>query len=540
MASITKQHVGMYTYLYESVSYRDELGRPRNTKTKIGKIDPFTGETIYTPEYVARTPNLQKEVSKAANESKIPQEVGEEILDNVKSYGVYWFIRSAAEKLGLLDILKQAIPSLWKEILTIASYLIASDKPVMYCQDWLSENEWFNVGSMTSQRISELLTAIGEQERNDFYRAWCRHIQEREYVALDITSFSSYSKQIQECEFGHNRDNENLRQTNLCMLFGEQSKLPIYQTNYSGSLSDVTTLENTIAEFTALLGDIIAVIVMDKGFFSTKNINMLLSKNINFLISIPFTNKFAKKLVEDAREGIDHVDNLIKTSGAPVRGVHKLYDWGTKGKKDKKGIKLHTHIFYDPERGVIERNELLQNVIDLKEMVLKGKDSKKHAKNIKRYLIVKKSSKAPCGCTVKIREDVIEKSLKTTGWFVLLSNYVEDPQEAFDVYRMKDAVEKGFWKYKNNLNLDRLRIHSHERLKNKTFVAFIALILASYVHQIMKEKNLYKHMTFDKVFITLAKLKVSTMSGQHFLRPITREQKDLLKNFDLPQPKYPM
>ena len=34
MTSITKQHIGKYTYLYESTSYRDKQGRPRNKKNK--------------------------------------------------------------------------------------------------------------------------------------------------------------------------------------------------------------------------------------------------------------------------------------------------------------------------------------------------------------------------------------------------------------------------------------------------------------------------------------------------------------------------
>jgi hypothetical protein len=40
MASITRQKVGNYTYLYLSQSFRDAQGRPKNHKTPIGKIDP--------------------------------------------------------------------------------------------------------------------------------------------------------------------------------------------------------------------------------------------------------------------------------------------------------------------------------------------------------------------------------------------------------------------------------------------------------------------------------------------------------------------
>jgi transposase len=457
----------------------------------------------------------------------------EQVLDSVKDYGVFWFLRTAAEKTGLWDILQQALPSIWQEIFTLACYLIVSDKPVMYCEDWISENEWLDVSNMSSQRVSDVLSAFGEADRNSFYRAWCRHIQEREYVALDITSISSYSQQIQECEWGHNRDNENLPQINLCMLFGENSRLPVYQTNYSGSLGDVSTLENTLTEFNALLGPINAVLVMDKGFFSTRNINMLMEKGIRFLISVPFTSKFAKQQVEGERKDIDKVSNVILTSGTPIRGVYKHRAWGGDGEK------LHVHIFFNPQKALKERNDLFENIAKLKRIAVDDADNEKHAKDIKRYLIVRKSEKAEGGYTINVREDVVSKSLETAGWFVLISNHVSDPQEAYDVYRMKDVVEKGFWKYKNSLGLERLRIHSNERMQNKTFAAFVALILASYVHKTMKDRELYKIMTFDKLFLILAKLKSTIVNGQRFLRPLTKQQKDLFKIFDMPLPHMP-
>ena len=152
MASITKQRIGKYTYLYESTSFRDEQGRPRNKKVKIGKIDQDTGEPVYTPEYALK---LGIEQTKLSSE---PPAIGsiKEILDQVKDYGVYWFFMQIVKKIGLLNILQEAFPLQWKEIFTLSCYLITMDKPVMYCEDWLSENEWLEVGSMTSQRVSDL------------------------------------------------------------------------------------------------------------------------------------------------------------------------------------------------------------------------------------------------------------------------------------------------------------------------------------------------------------------------------------------------
>lgn len=531
MASITKQRIGKYTYLYESASFRDECGRPRNKKTKIGKIDPASGAIIYTQEYKEKTPGLvlTPQSDLCTQEHRAERDTAQQILDSVRDYGVYWFLKAAAEKTGLWDMLQQAFPSVWKEVFTLACYLIASDKPVMYCEDWVSDNKWLDVGSMSSQRVSDLLVSFGETERNKFYRQWCKHIREKEYIALDITSVSSYSRQIEDCEWGHNRDNENLPQINLCMLFGENSRLPVYQTNYSGSLGDVSTLEATMSEFNALLGVNEAVIIMDKGFFSAKNVNMLFEKGIKFLVSMPFTSKFAKQQVESERKDIDQIANVILTSGAPIRGAHKLRAWGNDGKK------LHVHVYFDPAKALKERNEIFNSVARLKEFAMENHESDKYKNEIRRWLIVRKSEKAG-GYTISIREDVVAKCLATAGWFVLVSNHIEDAQEAFDIYRMKDVVEKGFWKYKNSLGLDRLRVHGDERAQNKTFVAFIALILASYVHNIMKDKELYKSMTFDRLFLILAKLKCATVSGQHILRPLTKQQKDLFKAFDIPLP----
>ena len=93
MASITRQHVGKYTYLYESVSFRDELGRPRNKKTKIGKLDLKTGLPVYLPEYLERMAAQGTPVEVPQLPEKEPEndwnKVVEQTLDSVKSYGAF-------------------------------------------------------------------------------------------------------------------------------------------------------------------------------------------------------------------------------------------------------------------------------------------------------------------------------------------------------------------------------------------------------------------------------------------------------------------
>jgi len=527
MSSITKQTVGNNTYLYESHSFRDDTGRPRNHKVKIGKIDRVTGRALYTQEYIDRmreagTPLVIPETDRIDG---LEQRISE-ALDSLKSYGLFYFLKKTGEKIKLIEILQQTLPTYWEELCMLCFYLIGNDKPLMYMEDWISENESYPVGKMSSQRLSELLCAFGQKERNDFYRAWCAANSSDEYMALDITSISSYSSLIQECERGYNRDGENLSQINLCLLFGEKTQMPVYQTIYSGSLKDVTTFKGTIAEMEAISGGKKLVLVADKGFYSGKNVKMLVEKHSGneFLMAVPFTNNWARELVREERGSIDTAANVIKTSHSPSRGVSReinLYD-----------LQLTAHVLYNPERALAERNELYSHVVWLKEMVESGKETPAFRSDIEKYLLVRKD-KEICA---EIKQQAIERDLEISGWVVILGNGTLTVQQAHDIYRKKDVVEKAFLKYKNLLGFYRLRVHTDERMRNKLFVAFISLTLVSYIHKVMKEKDLYRKMTMEKLFITLSKLKKIALNGHHILRPITKEQQEIFSAFSIPRP----
>ncbi len=116
------------------------------------------------------------------------------------------------------------------------------------CKPW-AENS-YGTTAPTSQRISELLRALDEDSRMRFYRKWAILRTEHEYLALDITSISSWSELISFVEPGYNRDHEQLPLINLAMLFGEDSKLPVFSRIYPGSIHDVSTLTGVATSLT--------------------------------------------------------------------------------------------------------------------------------------------------------------------------------------------------------------------------------------------------------------------------------------------------
>jgi hypothetical protein len=526
MASITKQTVGNNTYLYESHSFRDEKGRPRNRKVKIGKIERNTGRPRYTQEYIDRMNEAGTPVELPAIDG-LEEHVGK-ALDSLKIYGLFYFLQKVAEKIKLIKILRQTFPGFWEELFMLCAYLISSGKPLMYMEDWIGEHESYPVGKLSSQRLSELFGAFGQEEQNDFFKAWCAENISDEYMAVDITSISSYSKLIPECERGYNRDGEDLDHINFCLLFGEQTQLPIYQTVYSGSIGDQATLKATLAEVEAVSGGKKLVLVADKGFYSIKNVLMMLEQytGSEFLLAVPFANKWTVELIREERDSIDRIANLIHTSGSPDRGVIREIDFA--------GTPLTAWVLFNPERALDDRNHWYRYVAWLKELTEAGKDTVAYRKDIEKYLLV---SKDKGGLRkVDIREDVLDRKLETAGWFILLGNGNLTAQQAYDIYRKKDVIEKAFMKYKNQLGIKRLRIHTEKRMRNKMFVAFIALTLVSYIHKVMKEKGVYRKMTMEKMFITLAKLKKVTINGRDIIRPLTKEQRDIFIAFAITRP----
>ncbi|MDR1903781.1 MAG: hypothetical protein LBQ88_16050, partial [Treponema sp.] len=205
-ASIVQCKKGGCTYLYESVSFREQ-GKPRNKRKLIGKFDPASGHPVYKPEYIERmqaqgTPVMVYQHTGSFCENEIRSSI-------IKQCGAFHLYRNIAEQVGLLPILQEVFPQKWRALFDIAGFLVSSGEPMMYCRDWSEKSECFPA-DLSSIDIRLLLQSLTHQEQEAFFGAWGAYRSEREYLALDITSISSYSELIGMAEWGYNRDGENL------------------------------------------------------------------------------------------------------------------------------------------------------------------------------------------------------------------------------------------------------------------------------------------------------------------------------------------
>ncbi|MEK7732647.1 MAG: transposase, partial [Planctomycetota bacterium] len=87
---------------------------------------------------------------------------------------------------------------------------------------------------------------------------------------------------------------------------------------------------------------------------------------------------------------------------------------------------------------------------------------------------------------------------------------------------------------KNEMDGDRLRVHSQYNSDGRLFIKFISLILYSEVARTVKEKKLFDTYTLKELFAELKKLKI-TQIQQHepFLSEVSKKQRVIFDAFGI-------
>ena len=173
------------TYAYESISYWDKGKQQSRAKRKcIGRVDPETQKIIPTRKRKAPV------VGEKTKRGPVPITYAAHSF-----YGATYLFDRIGEDTGVTEDLKACFPDSYRQILSIAYYLILEDKnPLSRFPRWAAIHRHPHGGAISSQRSSELFASITEEAKQRFFRLQGKRRVDREYLAYDSTSISSYSK----------------------------------------------------------------------------------------------------------------------------------------------------------------------------------------------------------------------------------------------------------------------------------------------------------------------------------------------------------
>lgn len=485
------------TYVYESVDYWDkEKKQARSHRTLIGRLDTETGEIVKTDGRGKRR-GQAKQIKPAAAKQGPRQHTAAQRL----FFGATYLFDQIGEDLGITADLKACFPDTYQQILSIVYYMILEDaNPLSRFPKWAKLHRHPCGADIPSQRSTELFQSITEEMKMRFFRLQGRRRAEKEYWAYDTSSISSYSEVLKQVQYGKNKDGDSLPQINLALLFGEESGLPFYYRKLAGNIPDVKTVRELIRELD-ILGYEKIKLVMDRGFYSSGNINDLYKNHYKFIVGASTALTYAKEFIREVADRKDSYESY--NDDYELYAFSKTIAWNYeqqrpyKGDVLRDGRRMYLHLYFNPEKQAEDSKNFNRKLTGWTKELSSGRRIAEHEKYYKKYFIIKETPKR--GSTVTVRQDEVDKARERYGFFVLLSNEVKDPFTALSLYRTRDVVEKAFWNIKDRLNLRRTLTSSESALEGKLFVSFVALIYLSYLKKRMEKSGLLQKYTMREM-----------------------------------------
>jgi transposase len=497
---VYKKGRGDTVYVYYTLkAYRNAKGKPTSDTAAIGKLAPDGVSLIPNVRFFEIFPD------KALPERSI-------VIDSIRSGAVTGAFEILAERIGLSDSLEQAFPDRHASILTSAMYMAECGNTMAYIDEWLDNTDAPD-GSLTSQNTSRLFASITHAKRMSFFKQWVIKHSEVNHIVYDVSSISTHSGSIEKAEWGHNRDGESLRQLNIGMFYGITSGLPLYYTLYNGSVVDKSHLTHMIGD-ASKLGIKDVEFVFDKGFVTADNLAYIKEANLRFLAPCPPSRKDARLLVQKIGSEVKDPANWMADEDC----------YGMRTEFNLLGLELFAHVFFDSAR-FAEQERALYAYLDKLEGELAQASGKRIAKKYRDFFTF---SDVPKNTPLEFIRDkaAISKALNEAGFVVFITNNTSiKPQDLLKLYRRRDEVEKAFDDLKNGIDFKRFKTHTQQTTDGKAFVGFIALILRSYMLDLLQQDKATEAFTLKKALLELRKLQyVVTTEGEEHYAPVTKTQ----------------
>ncbi len=519
-----------YVYI-DNAFWNSEKQQSDHKREYIGKYDgeKFTPNKTYF--------RLQAEYEQSLTASKTGPVPTDICLRQF--YGATYLLDQISAKTGISVDLGRCFGSLAGQILSIAYYLILEEgMPLYRFHKWGMTHRHPYGKDIPSQRSSELFGLITEDAKMDYFKRQAKRHGLNEYLAFDTTSISSYSNLIKQVKYGKNKDGDPLPQINLALLYGEESMLPVYYRKLAGNITDVKTIENLLKDVDFLKLEKLKL-VMDRGFYSEKNINDLMKHHHKFLIGAKTSLKIVSNRLDKIRA--DFVTRFNYNSELKLYVMSFTEEWDYSEEKPRSGEtvtdkrRIYLHFYYNDQKATDDKTRFNAMLDRLEYNLINGTPDPADEKLYQKYFVI---SETPVrGVTYSFKEDAIRKAEKNYGYFVLMSNGIKDPVEALRIYRLKDLIEKSFGNLKERLSMRRMSVSSEENFEGKLFVQFVALQLMSYIKRQMDVNGLFNDYTMQSLLDELDVIEYYQQPGKaHHLSEITEKQRTLYELMDVYAP----
>ena len=422
-------------------------------------------------------------------------------------------------------------------IINLASYLIIEGNSSFQHYPSFAYNHNIIGDIYSDSYISEFLKTFTDKEKEVFLDAWNKisDKQDKLYINYDSTNMNTSSSGIELAEYGHAKKDEGLPQINISLAASKDR--PLFYNIYPGSIIDNSELKSS-ADKLLSYGYKNIGFILDRGYYSKKNIDYLRDNDYSFILMIKDNNTFLKafKMEMKDKTKLDY-SSFIETHqvyGSTIKG--KLY------KNDKKDI--YIHLYYNEQEASTQRANILTNIKKIENEInnrLNSSDIKdRHKDKLDKYKKLFNLHYIDEYLTsFSPKKSEISQLINNCGYFCLLTSEKMTCNQAIDIYRDRDSIEKLFMIIKSQMDLEKFKVQSDASLRAKFHIAFIASIIRNEIYKVSKQlKNNTKDKksyTVPSIIKELEKIECSKDINNLYQRRynLTAKQKKILEQFGI-------
>ena len=393
-----------------------------------------------------------------------------------------------------------------QKIISLARYLLATGGQTLPgILTWQFSHPLPYVHGLTEGIYHELFARVGRDEGlvQNFFASRVHGLSEKDAVAYDSTTISTWSEGQIEARHGFNKAGDGLRTIKFLSLYSIDTRQPIAYTKLPGNLPDVVTVKNAITQMNAL-GLKTTELVTDNGYHSQQNLSELLLAGFDFLTLVKTSLVWVREEIDRRMEDFAGIGTACpfdtSTHGITVmlmRDFQKVRKYGGKASGKQAGEvetfrrRIYLHLFFNPMRQAEDKAAFEAGLMDIKNLLEAGKQleelSEAAQKKADKYLRV---SRRGGRLSVTFDEKSCAEANKYHGFFALVANKERETFSALAKYRKRNTIEAFFRGDKQMADGLRPRVWNADSLRGRMFVQFVAMCYYEYLSEQLRQMKM--------------------------------------------------
>jgi len=360
-------------------------------------------------------------------------------LGLILDFGPEYVIVQSLKKNGLFDVFTSVAPDKFDTLMSLVLHGMLFDEASQYAEDFWKASYAriaFPNAKLKSQRVSEFLSELGDERiYRKFFHTYlgfviAKTMTNKHSIIVDSSGLPNDSHMALTAINVHNGVASN--ESRLILAVDRKSRFPLYFRYVKGTILDVNSLANTIADLERY-GISVDHCIVDAGYYCADNIKDLNFLKIPYLLRLKAGNKIYDRLIAEQLDDLDTYDHRV------IYGKRVVFIKCVP--IDCHGEEAFAYISIDHAVQAEERRQI-------------------YLKHPDEFTSVEER----------------EKSLRVCGVFILISKIQAGVDEILPLYYSRQAIEQIFDFEKNYGNLLPLRIHNEATFRGHLLISFMATV----------------------------------------------------------------